>query len=357
LITKRIFPVIEIDAPRKNYLSERNKVIDELFLVGNVDEALKLKEDSIKRLTLLWGPWLCNFKCPKYCYTKGTGDGVLTTGQTKEVIEQARLMGANVTYWPGEGEVTLLHNFWDIMKYQKEKNLPSVLFTNGSIFHDDKITRGVLDIDSDRLIDQLNSEYSGMHFYIKYWSSNPTNAANMVGVQPNEYPYETINGNRIPLSLAKLLEKVDKRRLGVEVMVSQENYDDVINNILPTINDLDIYGYIEPMLFSGNATSHLSALALNSSQNTSLAEIFASGGNYCEKRQSIELIVKGAKLTPGIAIPPRDEDSIIDANGNVIDLFSSFHNAYFRDMREKSRKFGGCLCRRYTENQIIQEST
>jgi len=347
MVTRRLFPIMETSQEEKEKLSKLNRTIDNLFEEGDTDEAEKLRVGSIKKTTLLYGPWLCNFRCPNYCYTKGTSDGVLTTSQVKEVIEQTKSMGAQLTYWPGEGELTLLKTFWDIMDHQSQQKLPAVLFTNGTIFHDDKVSKGVLDVDSDKLIERVSKQHPDLHLYLKYWSSNPEKAAEMVGVDTKDYPYEKVNGNHVPRTLAKLLEKVDRKRLGVEVMVSKENYDDVIKNILPTIEELKLYGYIEPVIFSGNARSKQIDLSLSPEQHQYLADTFASGGSYCEKRQSTELILKGSRLTPGIAIPPREEDCVLDEKGDVKDLYAIFHNDHFRRMRKFSEENGGCLCRKY----------
>jgi len=345
---KMIFPVIEVRNEEKQLLSDRNKGIDSLFEQEKENDARALKPDSIRRATFLYGPWICNFKCPKYCYTRGTSDGVLTPDQTLKIIEQARSMGAKATYWPGEGELTLLKSFWDIMQYHAKTNLPAVLFTNGDIFQDNTISRRTLGIDSDVLIDKLNRNYPRLHLYLKFWHSNSEKAAEMVGV--SKYPYQMIGKRSIPSSLAKLLTKTDKNRLGVEVMVSRENFEDAINNILPTIEELDLYAYVEPVIFSGNAKMKQGELALTPEQHHKLKEIFASGGDYCEKRQSTELIVKGTMLTPGIAIPPRPEDSILNIDGSIKDVFEVFHNPYFRKMRKLSEQQGGCLCRNYWQN-------
>lgn len=344
---KTIFPVIEIRNEEKQLLSDRNKKLDFLFEQGKENEAKVLMLNSIRRATFLYGPWLCNFKCPKYCYTRGTSDGVLTPDQTINIIEQAREMGAKATYWPGEGELTLLKSFWEIMQYHARTNLPAVLFTNGTIFQDNTISRRTLGIDSNILIDKLNKDYPRLNMYLKFWHSNPKKAAEMVGV--SEYPYQTIGKRNVPSSLVNLLTKIDKNRLGVEVMVSRENFEDVVNNILPTIEELDLYAYVEPVIFSGNAKMKQGELTLDPEQYQKLKGIFASGGDYCEKRQSTELIVKGTMLTPGIAIPPRHEDSVINADGSVKDVFEVFHNSYFRRMRKFSEQQGGCLCRNYLQ--------
>lgn len=361
MVSRRLFPILEVSLEEKARLSEVNRTLDALFEKGYREEAQKLKANSIKRATFLYGLWLCNFRCPKYCYTKGTSDGVLTVDQTLKVIEQAKEMGAQVTYWPGEGELTLLRTFWDVMDYQSQNNLPAVLFTNGSIFHDDKISKRVLGESSDDLVSRLDRDYPKLHLYVKYWHSDPKTSAEMVGVDEMEYPYEKVNGKNVPLSLAKLLQKIGRERLGVEVMVSRENYNDVVENLLPTAKELGIYAYVEPVLFSGNATNKQKELALTPEQHHKLMDVFASGGSYCEKRQSTELIVKGSMLTPGIAIPPRVDDTIIDDLGNVVNVFDVFHNGYFRKMRKISDEQGGCLCRKYWDDvgnsQLVQISS
>ncbi len=347
ILEKRLFPIINTPEEEKIRLSELNKTIDNLFEEGRIEDAYKLRPNSIERLTILYGPWLCNFRCPNYCYTKGTSNDVLTTWQTIGVIEHAKEFGAKLTYWPGEGELTLLKNFWDIMDYQARQKMPAVLFTNGSIFHEDKISIGVLDLKSDELIQKLREEYPELHLYVKFWSSDPVKAAEMVGVNSKEYPYESVNGRKVPLALAKLYDGINKERLGVEVMVSRENYDDVVENIIPTINELGIYGYVEPVTFSGNARGREEKLDISEEQHKYLDRIFASGGEFCKKRQSVELVVKGSKLAPGIALPylPRAEDVVIDESGRIKDLFEIYHNEYFREKRRVSEKLNACMCR------------
>jgi len=349
LIQRRFFPILENSPAEKSRLSDQNKRADELFAQGKQDEAGALRENSATRLTIMMGPWKCNFDCP-ICYTHGMKDGTLSADQTIQVIKQARGMGIKLTYWPGEGELTLLRDFWRVMDYQAQTSLPSVVFTNCSIFHDDRIAQGVLGISSSELLAKLNSAYQLMNFYGKFWHSDQKKAAEMVGVKPDSYPYETVRGMKIPLGLANLLSGIGKGRIGAEVMVSQENYEDVMQNIIPTILELGIYAYMEPIIFSGAAQGKFH-LQLTPEQYASLASIFASGGEFCDKRQSIELILKGDKLVPGIAIPPRAEDRVIDGNENVNDLFGIFHNDHFRKMRALSEN-SRCICRDFWEGKL-----
>ncbi len=352
LVQRRFFPILETSHAEKTRLADKNKQIDGLYAQGKQAEANSLRENSAARLTVMMGPWKCNFDCP-ICYTNGMKDGILTAEQTIQVIEQGRGMGVKLTYWPGEGEFTLLRVFWIVMYYLAEIGLPAVFFTNCSIFHDDRIAQGVLGTNSSALLDKLQSAYPLMHFYGKLWHSDPDRAAELVGVKPSAYPYETVRGMKIPLGLANLLSGIGTERIGAEVMVSQENYEDVVQNIIPTILELGIYAYIEPIIFSGAAQGKFH-LQLTPEQYASLAPVFASGGDFCDKRQSTELILKGDKFVPGIAIPPRPEDRIVDDAGHPKDIFGIFHNEHFRKMRVLSEN-SRCICRDFWEGRLPLE--
>jgi len=343
LTARRLFPILQAPPGEKEGMADLNKRIDAFFERGLIEEAQALKENSISRFTDLMGPWKCDFKCP-VCYTYGTNGLVHTTEQTIGAIKQAQGMGAKVTYWPGKGELTLLKDFWAVMDWQEKDRLPAVVFTNGSIFHNDRISHSVLGVDSAGAIAKV-TDYAGMHFYIKYWSSEQEKAAEMVGVKQDSYPYAKYEGKSVPLALAKLLDSVGTERVGVEVMVSRQNFEDVMDNVIPTILELGLYSYIEPIIFSGAAEGQY-ALALTPEQNSVLMPVYASGGAFCEKRQSTELILVGDKLTPGIAIPPLQENGIVDDSGKVRDLFSLFHGRHFRDARKIMEKVG-CICRAF----------
>ncbi|VVB58073.1 Uncharacterised protein [Candidatus Anstonella stagnisolia] len=350
MITKKLFPVLIASQLEKTILAARNREIDKLFEAGKILEAEKLKEGSLNRLTFLFGDGRCDFNC-SICYTFGSADGVLSAAQAISVIQQVNGMGAQVTYWPGEGELTLLRDFWKIMQYQADCKIPAVVFTDGSIFHSNKLSKSVFGISPDELVCNVAGTFPQLHFYVKFWHSFQRKAAEMVRVKPKNYPYGKIGGKSVPLALVRLLEALGKERVGIQVMVSRENYKDVVENVLPIAKELDIYAYVEPIILAGRAQGRYDLL-LTAAQHKTLSKIFASGGEYCEKRQSTELIVKGSMLTPGIAIPPREEDSILDEQGNVKDLFHIFHNGYFSEMRKKSEELGGCLCRAFWEKKL-----
>lgn len=348
-LDKGLFPVLSLTLKKKNQLAERNRTID-YYLEKGLDVPKSMKKDSIYRLTIMHGPKICNFNCPKYCCTEGIAKGQLNKEQLKKVIDQASNIGIKVTYWPGLGELTLLKDFWEIQDYLKEKDIKSVVFTNGSAFWNNDLAKEYTGMKSSELIKKVKD--LGIHLYIKYWNSNPKKAAKMAGINPHEYPFIRFKGKNIPLALSNLMQEIPRERLGVETMVSKENYDDVIRNIIPTINELDLYGYLEPVIFSGKAEGKQKNLALSPNQYLSLADIFVSGGNYCEKRQSVELILVGNRMSPGIVIPPREKDKVIDKYGNVSDILKIFHNPYFRKIRRISERLDGCICRAIWEGEI-----
>lgn len=57
-------------------------------------------------------------------------------------------------------------------------------------------------------------------------------------------------------------------------------------------------------------------------------------------------------MSPGIVIPPREEDKVIDEQGKVKDIFKIFHNSYFRKVRKISENLNGCLCRAVWQGEI-----
>lgn len=279
-LEKRLFPILVSTSEKKEQLIERNRGIDD-YLNERTDIPGNMKKDSAYILTLLHGPKICNFSCPNYCYTEGIAKGQLNKEQLKKVIDQASNMGVKVTYWPGLGELTLLKDFWEIQDYIKEKDMKSVVFTNGSVFWNDNLTKENTGMNSSELIEKVKD--LGIHLYIKYWNSVPEIAAEMSGIKPEEYPFAEFKGKRIPLALYNLMQKIPLQRLGVETMVSRENYDDVVKNIIPTINRLNLYGYLEPVIFSGKAEGKQKKLALDPNQYQELKNIFVSGGIIVRK--------------------------------------------------------------------------
>lgn len=345
-LEKKLFQILLPDKEEREKIVENNLFIDKC-IEKNKQSPKKIIKNSLYKISILHGPKKCNFNCPNYCCTEGISKGDLNKEQIKQVLDQAKKLGTKVTYWPGLGESFLHKDFWEILEYVKSKEMESVVFTNGSVFWNDELALEHLGKTSKELLDKIKK--LGTHLYVKYWNSGQEKASQMVGVNEREYPYSK---NQIPLVLNVLMKNLPKEKLGVEVMVSKENYKDVVKNILPKINELGIYCYLEPVIFSGKAEGKQKELSLTSKQYNSLKNLFVSGGEYCQKRQSGEMILIGNRMSPGIVIDPRKEDSILNEKGNVKDIFSIYHNNYFRKVRKISNELKGCLCRAVWNGEV-----
>ena len=344
-----IFPIQNLDPTHEKLAHEH---------IVNIDQCLESNRESIHqiknkpflvpKLTFLYGPWVCNLKCPRYCYTKGLKTKTIPLLTMKEIIKWAEEHGTRYTYWPGVGETTLLPEFWEILQYQNTLSMPAVIFTNGSIFFDEQLCQDALKMSCLELIELINT-MPNLYLYIKVWSTNENIARGMTGVSTEKnYPYEFYFNLNLPKAF-QILHSRFKKRIGIQCMVTQKNYDDYENNILPFCTENQISLFAEPIIFSGNANLNLQTKkeALSLEQQLSIQHTFASGGQACANRQFLEMIIVGDKMVPGIAIPPRAEDSIFDEEGTLKELNEVFFNSYFREHRKKSKETNSCLCRSY----------
>jgi ubiquinone/menaquinone biosynthesis C-methylase UbiE len=348
-LSKTTFPIMS--PQNAGRMVENNLRIDNIFASGRAADPLvageldELKKESLHLLTIMYPPKACNFKCPNYCCTEGIDKGRLDNGQILEIVRQATELGMKVTYFPGLGELPLLKKFWELQEELHRMRIASVVFTNGSAFWDDGLARTATGKSAEELIEKVNE--IGMYLYVKYWHSDPKEAARMVGVRESEYPYKTLaDGMRIPLALARLMERMSKDRLGVEVMVSRENYGDVVANIMPNIEKLGLYGLMEPVIFSGKAEGRQAELALTPEQYSSLADQFISGGKWCIKRQSREASLVGENLLLAMLLPPAQENRVLDNSGALKPILGILHGPEARRIRADNDRYG-CVCRHY----------
>jgi hypothetical protein len=344
-----IFPVQNIANENISRSFSLIKEIDKSIENGTCfTHKLKIPFSSIYKLTILYGRWICNFTCPNYCYTKNQNSKKLDTQFIKKIITYFYNNGCLYTYWPGVGEITLIPDFWDIMKFQNTINMDAVVFTNGSVFIDEDLCHATLKGSTKEFLNRI-TEYKNTHFYIKLWSTNARKAAQMVGVSAEtKYPYESYLGLNVPKAFKELHRRFGKR-VGLQVMVTKENYQSYQNEILPFCRENKISLFAEPTIFSGNAkySSFARNNALSDDERIKVEKTFASGGIACSRRQFGEIIINGDRLVPGIAIPSRDLDSIETAKNDLRIIDQIFFNEYFRSQRKYAEKNNGCLCRKY----------
>ncbi|MBU0505367.1 hypothetical protein KJ708_05180, partial [bacterium] len=291
--------------------------------------SIKLPDRAINRLTILYGSHLCNFNC-LYCYTKNMKDSPVDIAIYKQIINQLTSLNLQYTYWPGIGELTLLPEFWKLMKYQAELHLPAVVFSNGSVFYDDDLATKYLNKNAGELF-VIVDELPSLHLYIKMWSTNQDMACAMYGVSKRDYAYAKYKGVFVPLAL-KLLHERYGNRIGIQCLVTRDNFYDYTETILPFCIEEKIPLFAEPLILSGNAAKiDVEEKCLTKEQEDSVRHSFASGELACRKRQYGEMILMSDAMTPGIALQPRKEDRIIDENGKLRSLDRIYFSSYFRN--------------------------
>lgn len=316
------------------------------LLVQYLDE--KLTAGTVSKLTLLYGHWVCNFRCPAYCYTRQMQTASLPFPMLQQIIRAGVAMGAQLTYWPGVGELTLLPGFWDIMEWQVQLGLPAVVFTNGSVFVDEHLCDAALGLSCSQLLDKV-ANMPNVHFYVKVWSTDPGRGRNLTGTRNNDdYPYAEYLDLSCPKAFA-LLHRMFPDRVGMQFMVVKSNFSDYVQRILPFCLNNDIRLFAEPVILSGNAYDNSEACfeQLTNDQRESIQHTLSSGGSYCARRQFGEMVVVGDKLAPCIAVPPGFEDRITDETGGVRNLSHIYFNSHFISSRKKSAALHGRLCREY----------
>jgi MoaA/NifB/PqqE/SkfB family radical SAM enzyme len=84
----------------------------------------------------------CNLACT-YCYTSAgrPGDNELSFAGQKELLKQARELGAKTLWVPGEGEPLLDDNFLELIEYANGLGLYVVFYTNGLLINKDMARR------------------------------------------------------------------------------------------------------------------------------------------------------------------------------------------------------------------------
>ncbi|MBI2343386.1 MAG: hypothetical protein HYV02_03475 [Deltaproteobacteria bacterium] len=334
-----IFPVQVMSSRERTTMRERIAAIDAQLECGDVTMAEIDRLTCgplLERLTLLLGPYRCNFRCPNYCYTKGMQARPLALPLLQEVTDWAVQRGIRYSYIVGLGEVTLLKDFWTLMDYQTHLGLPAVVFTNGSIFVDERLCQRILHMSCGELLSRVGQ--MPHYWYVKCWSSDAAKASAMVGVSSsNHYPYARYGGMQVPQAFAILHETV-AHHAGLQCLVTKRNIAEFRDNILPTCLDQRFALFAEPLLLSGNAHNNPVAMAelLSPTDAEAFRHLFASGEWRCASRQFGEMILIGDRLSPGIAIEPRAEDTLLGPTQTLVSPGARYFNAYFRQMRRES---------------------
>lgn len=215
-------------------------------IFSNEEKELARKNNKLLFISLMTDS-VCNLNCPD-CYVgkKGLTGKELNLNQRKDILDQAKKLGAKTLRIAGEGEPLLDKNFWSTVEYATESLKMNVFFfTNGTlinksiaqkIYHNPRIT-AVL-------------KFSGSPFAMEYLTGYRKNFETKNFLPHNKIYIPKYVKNMIDVGMNKR-NKNKNSRLGIEFLLRKSNYGFVFdifrwarrNNIIP---------YIEQNLEAGN---------------------------------------------------------------------------------------------------------
>lgn len=159
----------------------------------------------------------------------------LTTEERKELIRQAKALGATTIEFPGAGEPMLDPGFWEIFEFIHEQGLISILFTSGYHLDEESV---------DRLYD-LNASV-----FMKYNSQNPDIQDKIVGK-----PGYGVKANKaIELLIKRGFNRSIPTRLAIDMVVTPRNENiEEIKEIFRWCRKNNIHNYIQTLIPEGIA--------------------------------------------------------------------------------------------------------
>lgn len=213
----------------------------------------------------------CNLKC-RYCYAGGKAlSKELSLDEIKSVIDQAVDLGAKNVVNIGGGEPLMYRHYWEILKYEREKGLKSITFTNGS-FISKEVAKKLFD-----LKENIALKYNSDDNKIQDWMVQRKGA-----------------GKKIKQALKNLLEagytKEGSPLLALETVVTKQNYGE-IEKLYKRWRRKNIIPYVEILTKQGLATENDLGISPKKGK-----ELFQKLLNYDKKRWGITW-----PLTPPIA--------------------------------------------------------
>jgi hypothetical protein len=173
----------------------------------------------------------CNADCT-ICFTdRRKKVGELAPEERVDLLRQAKRLGAQFVYVPGEGEPTIDGGFWDFLEVCREIDLPAVVFTNGLLLSDDKQCGRYWGMDVETAVRKL-CDYP-VSFYVKHWSTKPALVGEMMEIDPARYHFTEFEGVPVHAGLHRLMTSFPRERVGLEIVIERRNADEVVNTLVP----------------------------------------------------------------------------------------------------------------------------
>jgi len=168
----------------------------------------------------------CRLHCV-YCYrtddSRDQSSKLLSFGQWKKVVDDAKTLGVQSIKLIGGGEITEEERFMEAMEYMANKGIIIVLFTAGTVLGDDELCRRLHGIGSQEMAQWMHD--LGMSIFLKCDSLNPELQDKIVGLKG----YAAIRDKAFQLLLHTGFDKHDPTRLGLEVNVSSYNIHEIMD--------------------------------------------------------------------------------------------------------------------------------
>ena len=216
----------------------------------------------------------CNLSC-LYCYSMSSSlsSNELSFDEIKNVINEAVKLGVKNVVNIGGGEPLMYNRYWDILDFERSKNLKTITFTNGT-FIDRKIAKKL--------------RYYNENIALKFNSFDEKTQDFLAGKKGT--------GKKIQEALEQLLQigyaSINGPELALETIVCKQNYNE-IEKIYRYCREKNIFPYIEILTIQGNAAKNIRDLAITPEEGLNL---FSKLLKYDEENHSISW-----PLTPPIA--------------------------------------------------------
>ena len=175
----------------------------------------------------------CNLKCP-YCFTSGweeKRENLLSLSEYKDIIIQAKELGAKSVWWVGTGEPFLYEHWRELIDFITAQNMWVGIYTNGTLIDKEVV----------RFVNERN-----VSLYVKMNSFDPQIQDKLAGGIKGTY-------KKIQKGIKNLLEVGFNRenRFAIETVITKLNYHK-IPEIFRWARQNKIIPFIEMMEYANN---------------------------------------------------------------------------------------------------------
>jgi len=309
----------------------------------------------------------CEAVCPSHCYTKqlkGAYDvdsSVLTKEQRKELIVEAKNLGAKLLYIAGRGEPLLDPDLFDLIRFTREQGLEVLLFTNSIMLSNDAHAQRFWGKNANDLVQDFAD--LDVHVYHKLWCTDPEKQEGMMCVRSGTPTYEWVDYSlkgrtiKIPRGLYTHLQMGDKRRIGVETVVDRNTTEEVRKAIIPFIQETGIRSYLEPFITSGRGAKHPELVPeFQDTHSSPISEYLVREG--CRLTSYIMTILEEGTMSFCLSVESEiirrqiqygEELKVVRNDGSLKDIFALNHAHPFVVENRYQGFLGGCRCQTFNE--------